>query len=129
MLYVDAFSFILVYLAYGTLSAGFASGWLARVGVPMFLACGLFIIDRMSMQMSIIRTLYLRSIAIVPADIAPTMTVAQSMDHIVAVLCATVGGLIWTIWGPQYIFFMAAAFSLINYFVAVKVRVPDPKPQ
>lgn len=124
MLYVDALSFIIVYLAYGALSAGFSTGWLARIGVPMFLAFGLFIIDRMSMQMGIIRTLYLRSIAISPADIAPTLTMAQSMDHVVAVLCATVGGVIWTVWGPQYIFFLAAAFSLINYFVAVKVRLP-----
>jgi predicted MFS family arabinose efflux permease len=125
MLYYDAFSFILVYLAYGTLSAGFSSGGLVKVGVPVLLAFVLFIVDRMSMQMSIIRTLYLRLIAVEPADIAPTLTMAQSMDHIVAVLCATVGGVIWTVWGPQYIFFMAAFLSLINFFVAIKVRVPD----
>jgi len=125
MLYADALSFIVVYLAYGALSAGFSSGWLSRFGVPMFMAFGLFIVDRMSMQMSIIRTLYLRTIAVSPSDIAPTLTMAQSMDHIVAVLCATVGGVIWTVWGPQYIFFTAAAFSLINFFVAIKVRVPE----
>ena len=105
MLYVDAFSFIIVYIAYGVLSAGFSGGWLLRSGLPMILAFGLFIIDRMSMQMGIIRSLYLRSIALSPDEIAPTLTAGQSMDHIVAVTCATLGGVVWTVWGPQYIFF------------------------
>lgn len=123
MLYADALSFIAVYLLYGTLSAGFVDGWLLRSGMPLILASAVFVIDRMSMQMGIIRTLYLRTIALTPEDIAPTLTTGQSMDHIVAVICATLGGLVWTAWGPQYIFFLAAGFSLLNLFVAVRVRL------
>ncbi len=125
MLYVDALSFIVVYVLYGILCSGFATGWLIRSGLPAMLAFGIFVIDRMSMQMTIIRSLYLRSIALNPADIAPTLTTGMSMDHVVAVVCATVGGVVWTVWGPQYIFFLAAALSLINFFVAVKVKIPE----
>lgn len=124
LLYVDAFSFIAVYIAYGVLSAGFATGWLSRTGLPMILTFTLFIIDRMSMQMGIIRSLYLRTIALTPDDIAPTLTTGLSIDHVIAIACAALGGLVWTVWGPQYIFFLAAVLSLINYFVAVKVKIP-----
>ena len=124
MLYADALSFIVVYILYGTLSAGFAEGWLIRAGLPLVFASILFIMDRMSMQMGIIRSLYLRTIAVTPDDIAPTLTTGQSMDHIVAVICATLGGVVWTVWGPQYIFYLAAGFSLINLFVAVRVKLP-----
>ncbi len=129
MLYADALSFVGVYIVYGILSAGFSSGWLMTAGLPVLLAFALFIIDRMSMQMGIIRSLYLRSIIRSPSELAPTLTTGQAMDHVVSIICATGGGLIWSIWGPQYIFFLAAGLSLINFFVAVKVKekVSDPE--
>lgn len=118
MLYVDAFSFIMVYILYGLISAGFHTGFLAKTGLPVILAFILFVIDRMSMQMGLIRSLYLRNIAIRPEDIAPTLTLGQSMDHVVSITCAALGGLVWSIWGPQYVFFLAALLSVINYIVA-----------
>ena len=125
MLYADAFSFIAVYIIYGILSAGFATGFLMRAGLPVIFTFGLFVIDRMSMQMGLIRSLYLRNIALSPSDIGPTLTMGQSMDHVVSITCATLGGLVWSTWGPQYVFFLAAAFSGINYFVARKARINE----
>jgi MFS family permease len=123
LLYADALSFILVYLCYGLLSSGFATGLLAKSGLPVILAFALFIIDRMSMQMGLIRSLYLRSIALRPEDIAPTITLGQSMDHVVSIACAALGGLVWSTWGPQYVFFLAAVMSLVNFFVAYKAEI------
>lgn len=128
MLYLDAFSFIGVYLAYGFLAAGFASGTLARAGLPVILTFALFIIDRMSMQMGMIRSMYLRSIARTPAEIGPTLTLGQSMDHIVSITFASLSGLVWSRWGPQYVFFGAAVLSLANYAVARKVKPPTAEP-
>ena len=125
MLYVDAFSFIGVYILYGVLSAGFNNGYLVKTGLPVFLAFILFVIDRMSMQMGLIRSLYLRNIAIRPEDIAPTLTLGQSMDHVVSITCAALGGLVWSVWGPQYVFFLAAGLSLINYVVARLAVIRD----
>ncbi|MGL4736036.1 MAG: MFS transporter [Cellulosilyticaceae bacterium] len=122
MLYLDALSFIVVYLLYGMLSGGFATGYLPTIGLPVALTLGLLIIDKMSMQMGIIRTVYLRSIAIAPEDITPTLSLGISMDHIVSIVCASIGGVLWSVWGPQYIFFFAAALSLVNLFVAIKVQ-------
>lgn len=118
MLYADALSFIVVYLLYGFFSAGFDTGFLARAGLPVIFVSALFIIDRMSMQMGMIRSLYLRNIALRPSDIGPTLTMGQSMDHIVSILCATLGGIVWSAWGPQYVFFLAALFSGVNFVVA-----------
>lgn len=125
MLYADALSFIAVYIVYGILSAGFATGFFLKSGLPVIFAFGLFIIDRMSMQMGMIRSLYLRNIALSPDEIGPSLTVAQSMDHVVSITCATLGGIVWSAWGPQYVFFLAAAFSLINFFVAMKAPIKD----
>jgi predicted MFS family arabinose efflux permease len=79
----------------------------------------------MSMQMGLIRSLYLRNIAIRPEDIAPTLTLGQSMDHVVSISCAVLGGLVWSVWGPQYVFFLAALMSVINYVVARMAVIRD----
>ncbi|MCT4595927.1 MAG: MFS transporter [Anaeromicrobium sp.] len=122
LLYADALSFIFVYLVYGLLSAGFASGSLATVGIPVIGAYILFIVDRMSTQMGMIRTIYLKSIVVKPSHITPTLSLGLSIDHIVSITCAYLGGIVWSLWGPQYIFFLAASLSLVNLYVATKVN-------
>lgn len=122
LLYADAISFIIVYLAYGFLSAGFSKGSLPIIGIPVIMAYILFIFDRMSTQMSMIRTIYLRTIAVKTSDITPTLSLGLSLDHIVSIVCAYAGGVVWSLWGPQYIFFLAASLSLVNLYVASKVK-------
>ena len=124
MLYADAMSFIAVYLVYGALAAGYAEGWLSRAGWAVIPAYLIVVLDRMSTQMGLVRTVYLQAIAVKPSDITPTLSVGISLDHIVTIVCAALGGIIWSAWGPQYIFFLAALLSLVNLYVAVKVELP-----
>ena len=124
LLFVDAISFIAVYLCYGLLCQSFASGVLATVGFPVVLTAALFIVDRLSSQMGIIRTVYLKSIAVKQSDITPTLSLALGMDHVVSIIVGVSGGLVWVTLGSQYIFYIVAALSLINLFVAIRVREP-----
>lgn len=123
MLYADALSFIVVYAVYGVLSGGYADGSISKVGIGLFLAYAIFIIDRMSTNMGLIRTLYLKRIATDKSDITHTLTLGQSLDHFVSIICAVLGGLVWVGVGPQYIFYMASVISLGNLYIAYKVRL------
>jgi len=124
LLFADAFSFIAVYLCYGLMTQSFNNGTLAKVGFPLILACGLFVIDRLSSQMGIIRTIYLRSIAISDADVTPTLSLAMMMDHVVSIIVGVTGGVAWVTFGSQYIFYTVAALSLVNLVVAIRVKDP-----
>lgn len=121
LLYVDAWSYILVYIVYGILCIGFIQGWLPTEGIGVFLAYTIFITDRMSTQMGMIRTVYLRKIAVKDTDITPTLSMGQSLDHVVSIAVAFLGGILWSLWGPQYVFFLTAGLSFINLYVAKKV--------
>ncbi|MBN2260287.1 MAG: MFS transporter [Clostridiales bacterium] len=125
LLYADALSFIIVYALYGFLSAGFTTGTLATAGISVFLAYGLFIIDRMSTQMGIIRTVYLKKIAIDSRDITPTLSLGMTMDHFISIIAAFLGGIVWVKWGPQYIFYLVSLLSFVNLYVAYKVEITD----
>lgn len=122
LLYVDAVSFIGVYVAYGVLSAIFVSVNIPTTGLPVFMAYLIFVIDKMSNQMAMIRTIYLKSILVVPGDLTPTLSMGLSLDHIVSISFAMILGMVWDAIGPQYIFFIAASFSLVNLYVAGKVQ-------
>lgn len=124
LLYVDALSFIFVYLCYGVLTQFFNTGVLAKVGLPVLLTCALFVVDRLSSQMGIIRTVYLKSIALSDAEVTPTLSLAMTMDHIVSILVGITGGVAWITFGSQYIFYTVAALSLINLAVAILVKEP-----
>lgn len=45
-----------------------------------------------------------------------------SLDHVVSILAAICGGFVWSQWGSHWVFFMAAAFSLGNLYVALRVQ-------
>jgi hypothetical protein len=122
MLYLDAISFILVYIFYGIMSGLFYNNALIGVGVPLFIAYGLYILDMMSESMGLIRVSYLKSIAKSQDDIMQTLSAGVSLDHVVSILCAYLGGIVWTQFGPQYVFFIAALFSFTNLLVAIKVK-------
>ena len=124
LLFVDAISFIGVYLCYGLLCQSFASGALATIGFPVIMTAALFVVDRLSSQMGIIRTIYLKSIAIKPSDITPTLSLALGMDHVVSIIVGVTGGLVWVTLGSQYIFYIVAVLSLVNLFVAIRVKEP-----
>lgn len=128
LLFVDAISFIVVYLCYGLLCQSFADGILAKVGFPVVLTGALFVVDRLSSQMGMIRTVYLKSIAIKEEDITPTLSVALSLDHVVSITVAVSGGIVWVTLGAQYIFYIVAALSLVNLIVAILVK-ETKKPQ
>jgi len=104
---------------FGLMSAGLTSGSFAKAGIPVLIIYILFIIDRMTMQLGMIRTLYLRSIALDKSEVAPTLSTGMSIDHVISIVGAFLGGLAWSAWGPQYVFFIAAALSLGNVMVAV----------
>ena len=124
LLYADALSFIFVYLCYGVLAQSFNTGILARVGLPVILTCALFVVDRLSSQMGIIRTIYLKSIALDSADVTPTISLGMMMDHVVSIIVGVTGGVAWVTFGSHYIFYAVAALSLVNLVVAILVKDP-----
>ncbi len=125
MMYVDALSFIIVYVLYGFLVWGITSKVLPEGSWPVMVVYALFVLDRLSMQIGIVKSIYLRSIAVNDEEITATLSTGISLDHVVAILAAQVSAAIWVQWGPQWVFFIAAFLSLGNLIVAF--RLPDDK--
>jgi MFS family permease len=122
MMYLDALTFIGVYIVYGFLVWGIVSGVLPDHGWSIWMVYLLFISDRLSMQIGMVNSIYLRSIAWDHDEVTSTLSMGISLDHVVSIIAAIAGGYIWSKWGSQWVFFLAAAFSLGNLFVAYRVQ-------
>ena len=128
ILFVEGFMFIFVYIAFGYISDAFRTGALAMAGIPVLIVYGLYIFERITFQMGIARTMYLKTIAADPADITPTLSTGLSMDHVVSITCAYLGGIVWFNHGPQYVFYAAAVLSIVNVVAAYKMKGPMVSP-
>ena len=124
ILLTEGIAFILVYFVFGFLSNHFETGVLAKAGIPVFIVFALYVFDRLTMQLGMVRATYLRSIVTDPADITPTISTGFSMDHIFAITCAYLGGVVWYQFGSQFVFYGASLLSVLNVIVAVMIKQP-----
>jgi MFS family permease len=122
MMYLDALTFIIIYIIYGFVVWGVVEGVLPDHGWSVWFIYLLFILDRLSMQIGMVNSIYLKSIAVDPEEVTSTLSTGISLDHFVSITAALVGGVVWATWGSQWVFFLAAAFSLGNLYVAIKVQ-------
>jgi predicted MFS family arabinose efflux permease len=118
----EAAAFFVIYAAYGVLSAGLSAGWLLTAGFPVVAAFAINMLDRMTMQFGMVRSVYMRSIALTPEDVTPTLAAGQTLDHVLSILSAFLCGFLWKEWGPEYVFVLAALLSLANMAVAMGLK-------
>jgi len=122
MMTIEACLFLTVYLGYGTVSAGISSGWLVGTTALIVLAVGIAVIDQMTMMFGMTRAVYMRSIALTPEDVTPTLATGMAMDHIVSIGSAIFCGFLWTRLGPQYVFVFSGVLAIGNLLIARSIR-------
>ncbi len=125
MLFADAFTFVFVYTLYGMLCGALISGKIESQMLGLVLAGTMLVLDRISMNFGMVRTLYLKNIAVEGDNMVDTISLGISMDHVVAISCALLSGYIWKYIGPQYVFYLTALLSLLNVFIAKRVKINE----
>ena len=122
---LSAEAVILVFVCFGY---GFAK-FLLPVDTAFLVVCACFLIDQMIFSVGMARATYMKKISKQPGDIQPALTAAVTIDHIFSISAALAGGLIWNAFGFQYVFLMGAVLAVINFFTAMRVRIPPTATQ
>lgn len=117
----EAVILILVCLGYGFSKSIFTETW------AFYLAAACFIADQLLMSVSMARATYLKKIAVDPGDVAQTLTMGVSIDHIFSISIALISGLIWAKLGYQYVFLLGAVIAVVNLISASRIRIPGKK--
>jgi MFS family permease len=111
---------ILVFVCVGY---GFAK-FVFPTDTAFLVVCACFLIDQMIFSVSMARATYMKKIAIQPDHIQPALTAAVTIDHVFSITAALVGGVIWNAFGFQYVFLLGMVIAVINFFTALRVRLP-----
>ena len=119
---IEAACFIAIYVAYGMISKWASEGNLVLTAVTLAFVYLLNILDRMTSQFYMVRSIYMKSIAIVPEDVTPSLSVGMAIDHVLAIVGATVCGIVWDVLGPQYVFVIAGVLSFVNLVVSAGIK-------
>ncbi len=122
MMYIDALSFIVIYVIYGFVVWGISEALIPSSGWSVMIVYVLFVLDRLSMQIGIVKSVYLKSIVKKDEELTSVLSTGISLDHVVSIIAAQISGFIWMNVGPQWVFFLAAFISLGNLFVAYKIK-------
>lgn len=117
---LSAEALILVVVCFGY---GFAK-FIFPAEVAFLVVCVAFLVDQMIFSVGMARATYMKKIAKRPEDIQPALTAAVTIDHVFSISAALVGGVIWSTFGFQYVFLMGVGLAVINFFVALQVRIP-----
>jgi len=84
-----------------------------------------YIIDKLMESAVMARATYVRRISKDPADVARTLTMGQSMDHVISVMIPVFAGYAWYTGGADgyiYVFSGGIAISILNFIVVGKLK-------
>jgi MFS family permease len=116
-----------VILVFVCIGYGYAK-FLFPANTAFLVVCACFLIDQMIFSVGMARSTYMKKIALQPDHIQPALTAAVTIDHVFSITAALVGGVIWNAFGFQYVFLLGMLIAIINFFTALRVRLPQ-RPQ
>jgi len=120
VLMAEAIGFLLLYLGYGVISFGIVNELFAGF-VVLTIAIGVNIFDRIIAHLGMVRSVYVRQIALTDEDVTPTLAAGMTLDHIVGISSALIGGFIWHNWGPWYVFVFSSVLAVGNLLIAYSI--------
>jgi predicted MFS family arabinose efflux permease len=106
------------------LSVEYASLMLIFMGYALttskVLVCLLYVLDHISFNFAIAIRTYFQKVSD-PRDIAPSMAVGFTINHIAAVILPAIGGLVWMI-DYRWVFIGAAGLSLVSLIAVQRIK-------
>ena len=108
VLILDSFLLILLCLLYGYAHHIFSPAWSFRV------VSIVFVLDAMLFSAGIARAVYVRTLSKDQEELTSTLSTGISVNHLISVGVALLGGLLWERLGMEILFTSAAVFGLLS---------------
>lgn len=113
-----------VVLTFVCLLYGFA-GDLFPVRIAFWVVAVNYVLDAILSTTSLATNIYVRSLAENQDELTSTLSTGISINHLIAILSAPVGGWIWVRFGIGYLFTFAAVMAIFNTLFAMTIPKPE----
>jgi len=84
-----------------------------------------YVIDKLMESAAMARATYVKRLSNNPSEVARTLSMGQSMDHLVSMFIPILAGYVWYSNGTEgyrYVFIGALFISMLNFFIASKLE-------
>ena len=105
---------------------GFA-GKLFPVQAAFWIVAVNFILDAVISTSSLATNIYVRTLSSSQDELTSTLSTGISINHLIAIISAPIGGWIWSRFGIEYLFSFSAAMAICNTLFAMTIPKPQPK--
>lgn len=92
--------------------------------IAFAIVCACYVADSLLLSFGMARSVWLKKIAETPSDVAPTLAMGVSIDHIFAISIALAAGVLWDRMGYQWVFLAGMAIAVVNFIATRWVKVP-----
>lgn len=89
------------------------------------LICVIFVVDAMLFGVGTARSVYAKTIASTQKELTSTLSTGISINHLISVLIAMGGGLLWETLGIEVLFGLAGVFGLGSLVFSYRLPKPD----
>ena len=113
-----------VVLTFVCLLYGFA-GDLFPAQIAFWVVAVNYVMDAILSTTSLATNIYVRSLAENQDELTSTLSTGISINHLIAILSAPVGGWIWVRFGIGYLFTFAAVMAIFNTLFAMTIPKPE----
>ncbi len=116
---IEAVLLVVVCLGYGF------SKFLFPPNTAFLMVCVFYLLDQMLMSVNMARSMYMKKIAVKDEDVQASLTAGVTIDHVFSLTIALIGGVIWSVYGFQYVFLLGILIAILEFIAASFVRVPS----
>ncbi|MFQ5812654.1 MAG: MFS transporter [Anaerolineae bacterium] len=87
----------------------------------------LFMIDNILFGFNLALTTYFQKIAVTPEEVTSNLSVAQTINHIAAIVVPVMGGTVWKLFGSQAPFLAGIGIVLVSLALTQLIRTPPER--
>ncbi len=95
--------------------------------IAFIVVCVNFVLDSIISLASMASNVYVQSIASNQEEITATISTGISVNHVISILIALLGGWIWKVTGIEVLFSLSAFLGLLNSIYAASIKVPPSR--
>lgn len=110
-----------ILLIFVCLIYGFAHK-LFPINIAVWVVMVNFVLDIIISQASIAASVYVKALSTSNTEVSATLTTGISINHIMSILIALLGGVIWRLFGVELLFIFAALCALGNSLFALTIK-------
>ncbi len=90
--------------------------------VAYIVVCSTYIVDNLISNASMAASVYVKHLSDDRDEMTATLTTGISLDHLISIFIALIGGIIWEYLGVEILFTLAAVMAIMNSLIALTIR-------